>query len=63
MMEEENKNKKNYQDRERLEKENKDTAENHGQNALRNDSNDPGETDVPTSEETLKEEREKGGQK
>lgn len=62
-MEEKNKHKKNQHDREHLEKENKDTAENHGQNALRNESNDPGETNVPTSEQKLKEERKKGGQK
>lgn len=63
IMAEENNKRNDQQDRDRREENDKDTAENHGQNALRNESNDPGDEDVPTSEKKLQEEeREKGNQ-
>ncbi len=60
-MVEENNKRNDQRDRERKEEHDKDAAENHGQNALRNESNDPGDEDIATSEKKIKEEERKKG--
>lgn len=63
-MKEENNNRNDRPERDRREENDKDTAENHGQNALRNESNDPEDTDIAASEKKLEEkEHKKGSQK